>query len=274
MPPVVSGVLDKFADHAIGVPVPGNTVKHSIPNACNACHTHEKQKPEVMAQALERWWPEARQRQQRRLRLADAFADKPAAQSRPFLEAVLADPDEAAELRGAAALFLARRFHGEATPALRLALGATKDSLLRSQVIEALGAAKAQEARDQIAQLLNDSSLWVRETSALTLAQLGDARALPALEALAHQPETSGLMAPHAMLGHLALRRKDLPQATREFEHAVDAQPYFADLLVTLADLYVLQGNVARARERLEDAVRFAPQNKAARQRLAALQAR
>jgi hypothetical protein len=274
MPPVVSGVLDKFADHAIGSPVPANTVKHSIPNACNACHTHEKQKPEVMAQALERWWPEAKQRQQRRLRLADAFADKTAAQSRPFLEAVLADPDEASELRGAAALFLARRFRGEATPALRKALGGAKDSLLRTQLIEALGAARAQEARDQIAPLLNDSSLWVREAAAVTLAQLGDARAVPALEALAHQPETSGLMAPHAMLGHMALRRRNLSQAASEFEQALDVQPYYAALLVMLADIYVSQGKVERARERLEDAVRFAPQNQGARRRLAALQAR
>lgn len=273
MPPVVSGVLDKFADHAIGIPVPVNTVKHSIPNACNACHTHEKQKPEVMAQALERWWPEAKQRQQRRLRLADAFANKTAAQSRPFLEAVLADPDEASELRGAAALFLTRRFRGEAAPALRKALVSAKDSLLRTQIIEALGAARAQEARDQIAPLLNDSSLWVRQAAALTLAQFGDARAVPPLEALAHQPETSGLMAPHAMLGHMALRQRNLPQAASEFEQALNVQPYYADLLVMLADIYVSQGNVERARERLEDAVRFAPQNRGARQRLAALQA-
>jgi len=274
MPPVVSGVLDKFPDHAIDVPVPQNTQKHGIPNACNTCHTHAKQRPEVMVQALERWWPKARQRQQRRLRLADAFADKTAAQSRSFLEAVLADPAEAAELRGAAALFLARRFHGEATPALRAALGGAKDSLLRSQLVEALGTAKARVAAGEIAPLLNDPSLWVRQAAALTLAQLGDARAVPALEALARKPETSGLVAPHAMLGRLAMRRKDLPQAARELERALDLQPYNADLLVMLADLYVSQGNVALAKDRLEDALRFAPRNQGARQRLGALQAR
>ncbi|KFE66258.1 HEAT repeat domain-containing protein [Hyalangium minutum] len=273
MPTVVSGVLDKFPDHAMDVPVPENTVKHGIPNACNACHTHEKQKPEVMAQAIERWWPEAKQRQQRRLRLADAFADKTAAQSRPFLEAVLADPEEASELRGAAAQFLARRFRVEAVGPLRAALPKAKDSLLRSQIIEALGVAKGREAAGEIAALLNDSSLWVRQAAALTLAQLGDPRGPPALEALARQPESSGLVAPHAMLGHLALRRKDFPVAVKEFERALDLQPYYADLLVMLADLYVAQGNAAQAKDRLEDAVRFSPQNQGARQRLEALQA-
>ena len=73
---------------------------------------------------------------------------------------------------------------------------------------------------------------------------------------------------------HLAMRRKDLPQATREFERAVDLQPYSADLLVVLADLYVAQGHVDQARDRLQEAVRFAPQNQSARQRLGALQGR
>jgi tetratricopeptide (TPR) repeat protein len=274
MPPVVSGVLDHFADHSIGVPVPQNTVKHAIPNACNACHTHEKAKPEEMAQALERWWPQAPKRQQRRLRLADAFADKTAAQSRPFLEAVLADTEETPALRGAAALFLARRFHAEATPALRAALPGAKDSLLRSEIVDALGQVKAREAAEQLVPLLKDPSIWVRQATAVSLAQLGDPRAVPALEALAQQPETAGLMGPHAMLGHLALRRKELPQAAQQFEQALDAQPYYADLLVMLADIYMSQGQPDKAKDRLEDAVRFAPQNQGARQRLSALQGR
>jgi hypothetical protein len=274
MPPVVSGVLDHFPDHSIGVPVPQNTVKHDIPNACNACHTHEKQKPEEMAKALERWWPDAKKRQERRLRLADAFADKTADQSRPFLEAVLADTQEASELRGAAAEFLARRFRHEATPALRAALPGAKDSLLRSQIAEALGEARAREATNDLVPLLNDSSLWVRQAAAMSLTQLGDPRGVAALETLAQQPESSGLMAPHAMLGHLALRRKDLGHATEQLEQAIDRQPYYADLLVMLADIYVSQGQVDKARNRLEDAVRFAPQNQGARQRLQALQGR
>ncbi|WP_224369173.1 HEAT repeat domain-containing protein [Hyalangium versicolor] len=272
MPPVVSGVLDHFADHAIGVPVPQNTVKHDIPNACNACHTHEKQKPEVMAQALERWWPEAKKHQERRLRLADAFTEKTAQQSRPFLEAVLADTQEAAELRGAAALFLARRFSREASPALRAALRSAQEPLLRAEIIDALAQAKARDASEDVASLLKDPSIWVRQSAAVTLTQLGDPRGPTALEILAQQPETSGLMAPHAMLGHLALRRKDLTTATRQFEQALDVQPYYSELLVMLADIYVSQGDVAKAKDRLEDAVRFSPQNQGARQRLTALQ--
>jgi hypothetical protein len=266
MPPVVSGVLDHFADHALDVPAPDNTTRHGIPNACNTCHA--KSTPESMSQALTKWWPQAAVRQQRRLRLAEAFDDKTAATSRPALEAVLADTEEAPSLRGAAAKLLARRFKREAVPTLRATLKGTKDSLLRSDLIEGLGVAGAREATEDLAPLLTEGSTWVRQAAALTLAGLGDARGLSAVESLASRPETSGLVQPHLMLGQLAMRRKDLTTATREFERALDLQPYNAEVLVKLADLYVVQGHPELARERLEEALRFDPQSRAAKQRL------
>lgn len=269
MPPVVSGVLDKFADHALDVPAPGNTTRHAIPNACNTCHT--KQTPEAMDQALTKLWPDSAKRQERRVRLADAFDDKTADTSRPALEAVLADSKEAASLRGVAAKVLGRRYKKEAVPALRAALKGTQDSVLRADVIDALGAVGGKEATEDLAALLQDGSTWVRQSAALTLASFGDTRGTAAVEALASRPETSGLVQPHIMLGQLAVRRKDLPTAIREFERALDLQPYNADALVRLADLYVVQGQVEKGKERLEDALRFDPQSRAAKQRLSML---
>ncbi|NPC83924.1 tetratricopeptide repeat protein, partial [Pyxidicoccus fallax] len=270
MPPVVSGVLDPFADHALDVPVPDNTSRHGVPNACNSCHA--KETPEAMSQALLKWWPQAGVRQQRRLRLAEAFDDKTAATSRPSLEAVLADTEEAPSLRGAAAKLLARRFKRDAVPALRAALEGTQDGLLRSDIIEGLGTAGSREAIEDLVPLLTDRSLWVRQAASLTLAGFGDARGLAATQALASRPETSGLVQPHLMLGQLAMRRKDVVTATREFERALDLQPYNADALVKLADLYVVQGQVERGKQRLEEALRFDPQSRAAKQRLSMLQ--
>ncbi|MFP2906748.1 tetratricopeptide repeat protein [Pyxidicoccus sp. 3LFB2] len=269
MPPVVSGVLDKFADHALDVPAPDNTTRHGVPNACNTCHA--KATPESMSQALTKWWPQAAVRQQRRLRLADAFDDKTAATSRPALEAVLADTTEAPSLRGAAARMLARRFKQEAAPALRAALKGTKDSSLRTDVLDALGLVGAREAAGDVAPLLADASLWVRQAAAMTLTTFGDARGPAALETLASRPETSGLVQPHLLLGQLAMRRKDVVTATREFERALDLQPYNPDALVRLADLYIVQGQVQRGQERLEEALRFDPQSRAAKQRLTML---
>ncbi|MBJ6764923.1 HEAT repeat domain-containing protein [Myxococcaceae bacterium JPH2] len=270
MPSVVSGVLDKFADHAIDVPAPQNTARHDIPNACGTCHA--KQSPESLGQSLAKWWPQAEQRQQRRLRLADAFDEKGAEGSAPALEAVLRDTSEAPSLRGAAAELLSRRFKKAAIPTLRAVLKDSTDDLLRCNLIDGLASVGAKEAADDLLPLLNDRSLWVRQTAAITLGSFGDVRALPALQALATQPETSGLVQPHVLLGQLAIRRRDAATATREFERALDLQPYNAEVLVRLADLYVVQGNPTHGKELLEEALRFDPQSRGAKQRLSMLQ--
>src|SRR5262245_54297906 len=70
MPPVVSGVLVHFVDHAIDIPVPENTTRHQIPNACGVCHADRS--ADDLARQLAAWWPDAAARQSRRLRLADA----------------------------------------------------------------------------------------------------------------------------------------------------------------------------------------------------------
>ncbi|MCE9671804.1 HEAT repeat domain-containing protein [Myxococcus stipitatus] len=271
MPPVVSGVLDKFADHALDVPAPQNTTRHDIPNACNTCHA--KQTPEAMSQAMARLWPKSAERQQRRVRLANAFDDKTAdTGGRAALEAVLADTQEAPSLRGVAARVLARRHKREAVPLLRAALEGATDSHLRSDLIESLGMVGGKEATEELVPFLRDASTWVRQAAALTLASFGDARGVSAVQALASAPETEGLVQPHVMLGQLALRRKDLPAATREFERALDLQPYNTDVLVRLADVYVFQGQEERGKQRLQDALRFDPQSRAAKQRLSMLQ--
>lgn len=80
MPPVVTGVLDRFADHTLDVPNPRNTIAHDAPNACNVCHAN--QSPQQMASAIATWWPNAAKRQARRNLLADAIDEKTAHTSR------------------------------------------------------------------------------------------------------------------------------------------------------------------------------------------------
>jgi hypothetical protein len=267
MPPTISGVLDHFADHALDVPVPQNTVKHGIPNACNACHTHEKATPESMVTAMEQWWPKAKPRQERRIRLADALAVKTAANSRQPLEQVLADKKEAPTLRGVAALLLAQRFRKEAVPALKAALATATDPTLRSQLAEALATTGTRDVADTLAPLLKDKSLWVRQAAAIPLASVGDARGTAAVEEMARQPESEGMPVPHVLLGQQALRRGDLATGIKELERSLDLQPYNVEVLVLLADAYARQGDMGRARERLEEALRFDPQHRGARQR-------
>ncbi|PTL81194.1 tetratricopeptide repeat protein [Vitiosangium sp. GDMCC 1.1324] len=272
MPPTISGVLDHFADHALDVPVPQNTVKHGIPNACNACHTHEKATPESMVEAMKKWWPNAEQRQARRMRLADAIADKTAADSRQPLEQVLADKKEAPALRGVAAQLLAQRFRKEAVPALKAALATASDPGLRADLSTALSYTGTRDVADVLAPLLKDKSLWVRQSAALPLGGAGDPRGVAALETLTHEPESEGLPLPHVVLGQVAFRKGDVATGIQELERSLDLQPYNVEVLVMLADAYARQGDMAKARGDLEEALRFDPQHRGARQRLSLMQ--
>jgi hypothetical protein len=264
MPPTVTGVRDRFADHAIEVPVPANTVRHGVPNACNACHTHAAESPEVTAAALVRLWPGAAARQARRLRLADAIDEKTAAGSERPLLAVLADTDEAPTLRGVAALLLAQRFPRNA---VRLApLAADPAPLLRLRAVEALGQAHA--GVDVIAAHIGDESLPVRHAATIALANLGDPRAEAGARSLVEDPWSERLPAPHLMLGILAVGRGDLETAEREVDRAVELQPYRGDALVALAWLAEQRGDHARAQELLRETLRFEPDNRLARRRL------
>jgi Flp pilus assembly protein TadD len=55
------------------------------------------------------------------------------------------------------------------------------------------------------------------------------------------------------LLGQQALRRGDLAAGIRELGRSLDLQPYNVEVLVLLADAYARQGDMGRARERLEE---------------------
>src|SRR5262249_53685680 len=150
MPSIVTGVLDAFADHSLDVPDPEVTARHGVPNACNACHAHATEKPEVTAAALARLWRGAGTRQARRRRLADAIDEATRGRSREPLLAVLADRDEAPTLRGVAAVLLGQRFPGDAPAALTPLLD-DADALVRVRAVEGLGFARARGAAARLA---------------------------------------------------------------------------------------------------------------------------
>src|SRR6185295_6085767 len=94
--------------------------------------------PAEMQRTIETWWPDARQRQARRVRLAAAIDEKTWSRSLAPLTAVIDDPSEAPTLRGACAELLAQRFAGDAARVLLPHLH-DRDPLLRAKIVEALG---------------------------------------------------------------------------------------------------------------------------------------
>jgi HEAT repeats/Cytochrome c554 and c-prime len=269
MPPLVSGVLDRFPDHTLDVPNPRNTAAHGVPNACNVCH--ERETPQAMTGAMTRWWPQVPARQARRNRLADAIDEKTRSDSKPALIAVLHDAAEAPTLRGVAGILLAQRFPDDAAAAILPHLH-DRDPLLRSRLIEALGYARAAASANAIASLLDDPNVKVRERAAVVLSMFHDPRAEPALQRLASDPATTTLVWPHILLGTAAGQHNDLPRAEQEMQRALALTPYLTDALVFLADIDMRRHDRAGARANLEEALRFDPQHRGANGRLRAIE--
>jgi tetratricopeptide (TPR) repeat protein len=262
MAPIVSGVLDRFADHSIDVPVPENTVRHNVPSACGVCHADRP--AAALATQLLGWWPNAKVRQARRLRLADAFDPATGKGSaRPLLE-TLTDAAEAPTLRGAAAIVLGLRFGPQTAPALVPFLD-SPDVVLRAKGCEALAAARATGAADALARRLDDSSLRVRLAAAIALHDLRDPRGESALRRLAETPASGNLVVPHFELGRLLAGRGDYAGARAELTRVARLSPYFTEALVELAAVSADGGDLAEARARLAQALQLDPHHARAR---------
>lgn len=263
MPKLLTGVLDKFADHTIDVPNARNTAAHGVPNACGVCHGDKQ-----LTATIDAWWPAAAHRNARRNRLADAIDEKTAAASLPMLSGVATDVTEAPTLRGAAAVLLGQRFGSSASLVLQPLLHDSSE-VVRARAAEGLGYATARGSADAVAELVNDVSIRVRQTAALVLASFGDKRGFDALEKLAGDPRTTRLVRPHIMLAIAAANHGQFDVAERELNTVLAQTPYATDALVLLADINARRGNLPHARELLEEALRFDPSHRGAKRRLA-----
>jgi tetratricopeptide (TPR) repeat protein len=261
MPKIVSGVLDHFADHSLDVPDPQLTLKHGEPTACSVCHADKK--PEDLAAAVAKWWPDAGKRAARRERLADAFDEATAKTSAPALLEVIADTDEAPTVRGAAAVTLGRRF-GPNTAGAIASLLASPDIVLRAKGCEALGDARATSASNDVARHLDDRELRVQLACALALLDMRDPRGEPALQKLADAPATDHLMLPHLELGMAAGRRKDFATARKQLEWVAKLSPSYTDALVDLAATDAELGDFTAARARVAQVLQLEPHHRGA----------
>jgi len=270
MPKLISGVLDKFADHSIDIPNPRNTARHNVPNACGLCHRDKT--PLDLQQEIDRWWPGSEQRQQRRITLADAIDETTRAQSENALSAVIGDRNEAPSLRGAAAILLAQRFPQAARVSIPMSLP-DRSPLVRSRFIEAIGYSRDRSLANDVAKYVDDGSVHVRQMAALVLASFGDARGEAAIRRLATDARTRALIRPHISLAITAANRGDLDTAQRELEFVVSEAPYVTDSLVMLGDIRARRGDFAGARSWFEEALRFDPSHRGANARMRALAA-
>ena len=173
MPRTVLSIKAQIRDHSMSIPVPENTLRHGIPNACNLCH---KDRDANWALARMNEWYGSKSRQ-KLIRRADAFAaarkSDPAAV--PLLTAILRQPSEGALARANALGHLTSFTHdprvfsvveqalSDPEPLVR-ALAALRITPAPDQRAEAIGA---------LIRTLGDPSTVARMTAAVTLVSLG-----------------------------------------------------------------------------------------------------
>lgn len=173
MPETVVSLQTQMRDHSISIPVPENTIRHDIPNACNLCH-RDKDAAWTVRQ-MNAWYGD--KSRQKFIRCADAFSQArqgdPAAI--PSLLEILADPAAGPFIRANAAGYLGSFPNDpKAYDALVHSL-ADPAPLLRSTAATALKPSPAQreELAINLVTLLKDPIRTVRMSAAIAMVALG-----------------------------------------------------------------------------------------------------
>jgi predicted CXXCH cytochrome family protein len=172
MPRTVYSIKAEIRDHSMTVPVPENSIRHNIPNACNLCH--KDRSPEWAIVRMNVWWDD--RSRQRMVRRADAFAaarkEDPAAI--PVLIALLRNPAEGQLVRANAAGHLGRFRDGAASEALAAAL-ADREPIVRAVAALALNPAAVSRGivEEALVKALADPKATVRVAALVTLVRFG-----------------------------------------------------------------------------------------------------
>lgn len=181
MPATVISLRARMRDHAMSAPVPENTMRHGIPNACNLCHRDRD--GEWALRQMKAWYGD--QSRQKLMRRADAFSEarQGDAAAIPALLQILSDPAEGPLIRANAAGYLGSFPNDPA--AYDAVFGAFSDpeALVRATAASALRPRAAQRAAaaPALASLLQDPVRTVQMSAAITLVAMG-VRQLPGEE--------------------------------------------------------------------------------------------
>ncbi|MBI4486993.1 MAG: HEAT repeat domain-containing protein [Acidobacteria bacterium] len=281
MPKAVVAIKATMRDHTMSLPVPENTVKFGIPNACTDCHADKKAAWAVAA--LERWWPQGKRAKV--VARAEAFtaarANRPEALER--LIAIAADDSHGPLIRANAVGYLG----GYNDPrAVRAALAAAKTDhpAVRAAAVSSLGRLNvdADAARSALLAALEDPQRAVRVSALQALVNLGSAGFTP--EERRQIRQVSAEFANRARiyrddasiqrdLGLLQLLNVDFERAADALQITVDLEPDMPSSRYLLALARIGQGRLDDARELLRNVPRSDPSHQAARQRLKQLDA-
>ena len=256
----------RFTDHRLTPPVPENTVRMGIPNACNRDGCHADRTPAWASEWCRRWHGDY---QSPRVATADAIHKGKRADPEALaaLAEILADTVHVPALRASAATLLARLGSADAVSPLISAL-ASASPLVRSRATLALGRFRDPHAAAALAPMLRDPNLFVRVNAAMAL----NAQAQPV------SPETAGdfrhafeeylglltgLWADdpgaHLSLGDIHLSRNQPDRAADAYRNSLRIWPHNPDAYVRMARVYLPTRRPDEALDELRKALDLKP---------------
>jgi len=269
-------VIDWRADHSLRVPRPDLSVEIGTPNACTAAGCHEDETDQWAADHYVDWYGRARRSHYGTTIVAGRRRDAAAA---PELIRLAGDSLYPTLVR-ATALGLLQGYPG---PESARALGAAlqdEEALIRHTAVMAVSPADAAELVDLVGPLLFDPTKAVRGEAAAQLAGVPRELLKPyQLEALDEATaEYEGAMRylldfPFANLNlaNLYLAQGDTARAEEYYQRAITIDDLFFPAKMNLAVLYNAQGRNAEAEEMLREVLEGYPENHEAEYALALL---
>jgi len=173
MPAAVISLQARMRDHSMSIPVPENTIRHGIPNACNLCH---KDKDADWALRQMTAWYGGKSRRNP-IRRADAFAQarKSDPAAIPALLEILADPSGGPWVRANAIGYLGGFPNDPAAYGAVFHSFSDPEPLVRATAAAAIRprAAQREAVAPALVSLLGDPARTVQMSAAIALVAMG-----------------------------------------------------------------------------------------------------
>ena len=243
MPPIPEVRRVRVFDHRIAPPVPANTVRFGIPNACGECHGDRT--PEWAVEKTEAWWGKQDDYLLQTAAVALGRQGNPMAVS-PLKDELLNLSNNPTR-RASAALLLGRTRSSQAVPVL---LNTLKDPhpLIRAKAVEGLGLIGQARVVPALVPLLDDPIRIVRFALVPAVENLGThhlkSQDYERYEAVFAEYEQASKEVwatdpyVHAFLGWCYMRRGNTELARRAFQRALRIWPGVEDAARGLAQIH------------------------------------
>lgn len=282
MPQTVVGIEARFHDHSMSIPVPENTLRHGIPNACNLCH---KDKDAAWAMLQMNAWYGSQSRQEI-VERADAFtgARKGDASVIPTLLRILSNSSGGPIIRANAAGYLASFPNDPDAYNAVFRSFSDREPLVRATAAFDLRprAAQREEVAPQLVSLLRDPAATVRMSAAIALVAMG-LRQLPgedgqrleqAKELYNERAELNSDDAQQQFAaGRFYFLAGEMDRAVSAFRDSLKLDPKIPAQYL-LAQALTQKGDEKEAQQILKEIPRSDPQYTPAQQLLATLEAK